>query len=70
MVGMLSAMNYDDHFRDTSDHNRSRLDVDDELSDDQYHSNLGSDRQYSNNHDETPEIASEVIGTFLECMKS
>lgn len=53
-------MNYDDHFRDTSDHNRSRLDVDDELSDDQYHSNFGSDRQYSNNHDETPEIASEV----------
>ena len=59
---MLSAaMNYDDHFRDTADHSRSRLDDEDELSDDQYNSGFGIDRTFhSSNLDETPEIASEV----------
>lgn len=54
-------MNYEDHFRDASDPVRSRLDDDDDLSDDQYTATFTNDRPFhSSNLDETPEIASEV----------
>lgn len=57
---MLSAMNYEDHFRD-SDHGRSRLDDDEDLSDDHYHHSFSSHRDFhDSNIDETPDIASEV----------
>lgn len=57
---MLSAMNYED-FRDPTETVRSRLDEEEDLSDDQYNANFGNDRTFhSSNLDETPEIASEV----------
>ena len=55
---MLSTMNYED-FRDETV--RTRLEEEDDLSDDQYNANFGSDRTFHNSSlDETPEIASEV----------
>ena len=57
---MLSAMNYED-FRDGTDTVRTRLEEEEDLSDDQYSANFGNDRAFhSTNLDETPEIASEV----------
>ena len=61
----MSAMNYED-FRDTTDAVRSRLDDEDDLSDDQYGAGFGSDRTFhSSNLDETPEIASEVCRSLI-----
>ena len=60
-------MNYEDHFRE-SDHT-GRLDDDDDLSDEHYHTSFTTDRGFhSNNLDETPEIASEVGSVRLGYM--
>lgn len=62
---MLSAMNYED-FRDGTESVRTRLEEEDDLSDDQYSANFGNDRAFhSSNLDETPEIASEVCSLLV-----